>query len=242
MQFYNPPVQHIKPDLNDEVEKWLKNKSNKITELEFGFSHFRDGKIPMSKRPFQKLDIEKYNAEKKEKYSPIEPVKAKKKAKPTKVKTVKKRKPKPKAEKVLKPKKATKLVVYTERSMIYMHNCEAFKNARLYKLVEFEALCIRHAYSIFKIQKNGRYRCTKCLSDYNEGHLQEYRRHVLNRDLMNVAIQTNQKRFLGVCKIHGETQFLIAHTKNTKSNFNYKCCTCSTATQMKSRKKKGASA
>ena len=241
MQFYEAPVIQIKPNLNDEVEKWLADKSNKITELEFGFSNFPDGKIPMCKRPVQQLDIEKYNAEKVTKHSPISPENAPRKAKPTKVKTVKKRKPKPKAEKVLKPKKATKLVVYTESSMIYMHNCKAFKNARDNDLEEFEALCIRHAFSTFKKQKSGRYRCVSCLDDYNGKNIKDYKRRKLNRELMLVAFQAKQTSFLGVCKIHGETKFLISPSNNTLSQLNYKCRTCSREAQIKS-KKKGAAA
>ena len=239
MQFYDPASTQNKPDLNAEVEKWLKNESNKITVLPFGFTHFKDGNIPMSKKPVQQLDIEKYNAERVTRH---EPLKVQKKPKTTRAKTVKKRAARPQKMKGVKPKKATKLVVYTERSMIYMHNCVAFKNARENELIAFEALCIRHTYSTFQKQKNGRYRCTRCLEDYNANNLSNYKRHVLNRELMNVAILAGNNKFLGVCKTHGESQFLIARTENTISKYLYKCRICANKTQMKARKKKGATA
>lgn len=238
MHFYDPASKVIKPDLNAEVEKWLKDKSNKITEIPFGHSEFKDGKIPYSKAPVQQLDIDKYNAEQVTKHTPVKP----RKEKTIKVKTVKKRALKPKVEKVLKPKQATKLVVYSVRSMIYMNNCSAFKEARNLKLVMFVALCIRHSYSTFKMQKNGRARCIKCLEEYNENNLKDYKRKKLNRELMLVAALAKQKNFIGKCKIHGETNFLISHSSNTISQLNYKCCRCSSIAQMKARKKKGAAA
>lgn len=233
MQFYDPASTQNKPDLNAEVEKWLKDKSNKITKLPFGFTHYKDGNIPMSKKPVQQLDIEKYNVERVTRHKPVKS----KKLKSTKSKTVKPRGHKPK---IAKQKRFKKLVVFTERSMIYMHNCVAFKNARENELIAFEALCIRHTYSTFKKQKNGRYRCEKCLEDYNENNLSNYKRHVLNRELMNVAISAGNNKFLGVCKTHGESQFLIARTENTISKYLYKCRICANKTQMKARKKKGA--
>lgn len=241
MQFYEAPVIRIKPNLNDEVEKWLKDKSNKITELEFGFSHFRDGKIPMSKRPVQKLDIEKYNAENKEKYSPIEPVKTEKKAKPTKVKTVKKRKPKPKKEKVLKPKKPTKLIVYGERAMIRFHNIEVFKTARENKLNEIEALCIHHGYTVYRFYKD-RPRCLECIDLFEIKDSANHKRQNLNKELMLVAASKNEKKFTGVCKIHGETLFFIIKTQFSKSGLNYKCFACNAAHQHAYKIRKGASA
>lgn len=235
MQFYEPPRTHTKPDLNADVEKWLEDKSNKVTELPFGFSNFPDGKIPMCKRPVQQLDIEKYNAEKVTKHESVKL----KKTKLTKAKTVK---PRVLRSNTVKHRRASKLVVYTERSMIYMHNCKAFKNARDNDLEEFEALCIRHAFSTFKKQKSGRYRCVSCLDDYNANNLSNYKRHVLNRELMNVAILAGNKKFLGVCKTHGESQFLIARTENTISKYLYKCRICANKTQMNARRKKGATA
>ena len=66
--------------------------------------------------------------------------------------------------------------------------------------------------------------------------------NVLNQELMEVAVLTRQKKFIGVCRLHGETSFSIARTPNTTSKLSYKCCICSTTAQMKSRKKKGAAA
>lgn len=235
MQFYNPESKIIKPNLNADVEKWLEDKNNRITELEFGHSEYKDGKIPYSKAPLVQLDIEKYNAERVTKHTPIT---TPRKEKTNKVKAAK-RQAKPKVEKVLKPKVATKLVVYSVRSMIYMNNCAAFKNAREKQLSEFEALCIRHTYSTFKFNKNGRSRCIKCLEEYNENNLKDYKRKKLNRELMHVAVLARQKKFLGICRSHGETDFLISHSSNTISKLNYKCCRCSSAAQMKARKKKG---
>lgn len=242
MHFYDPVSKVIKPDLNAEVEKWLKDKSNKITEIPFGHSEFKDGIIPYSKAPVQQLDIEKYNAERVIEHSPVKPKKNVKQNKPAKAKTVKNRSAKPIKEKVLKPKPPTKLIVYSLRSMIYMNNCVAFKEARKLKLMRFEALCIRHSYSTFKMMKNGRARCIKCLEEYNENNLKDYKRKKLNRELMRLAALAKQKNFIGKCKIHGETNFLISHSSNTISQLNYKCCRCSSIAQMKARKKKGAAA
>lgn len=88
------PNLYVKPSLNDEVEKWLKNKSNEITLLEPGFTKFPDGKIPKERVQVKQLDIEKYNAEKVTKKAPVKVEKPKLKkveAKPkiAKVKTKK---------------------------------------------------------------------------------------------------------------------------------------------------------
>lgn len=241
MQFYEAPIIQIKPNLNDEVEKWLKDKSNKITELPFGFSNFPDGKIPMHKRPVQQLDIEKYNAEKVIKHNPISPEKQPDKAKPTKFKTVKKRKPKPKAEKVLKPKKVTKLVVYSERAMIRFHNMEVFDKARKEKAGAVEALCIHHGFTTYKIF-NDRPRCLKCIKTDQIRDLESHNRKNLNHRLMLAAARENQKKFTGMCKTHGETAFFIIKTDTSATGLNYKCLACNAAHQLAYKIRKGANA
>ena len=147
MQFYEPASIIIKPDLKADVEEWLA-QGNKITELQFGHSNFKDGNIPYAKQPVRKLDIEKYNAERVTRHTPVNPQKRKKPKKTTKAKPVK-----PLVIKQAQAKKATKLKVYSVRSMIYMHNRDVFKNARENKISEFEALCIRHGFSTFQ-EKN----------------------------------------------------------------------------------------
>jgi len=230
MQFYDPVSKIIKPDLNADVDAWLA-KGHQITELPFGHSNFKDGNIPQAKSTIKPLDIEKYNAER---VTKPKPVKAPKKDKPTKVRTVKSCVHK---SKVMKQKRATKLVVYSERSMIYMHNCEVFKHARLNKLTEFEGLCIRHGYTIFKAQKSMRFRCVECLVEYNQNNVNDYKRRVLNKELMEVAVQTQQKKFLGVCLTHGETNFAISKTNSTISKLSYKCCKCMSNTSKKFKNK-----
>lgn len=234
MQFYDPVNIVPKHSLNDDVEKWLKDKSNKITELPMGFTHFKDGKIPMQKQPVKPLDIEKYNASKMVTRT-VKP----KKEKPVKVPKVKKVKlPRVKAVKVPKPKRIKKLEIFSARAMLYRHNCEAFKNARLQGLKKFEAICNRHGFSPFLMYADGRGRCATCLENASNKNFPEAKRHALNRELMHLAIDLKSNKFLGVCKTHGETQFIISTSKNTKSSVNYKCRTCSSAWAMKSRKKK----
>lgn len=236
MQFYEPVSTIIKPDSNTDVAAWVA-WGNQITELPFGHSNFKDGNIPYAKQPVRKLDIEKYNAERVTRHTPVNPPKKEKTKKATKAKTVK-----PLVIKQAQAKKATKLKVYSVRSMIYMHNRDVFKNARENQIKEFEALCIRHGFSTFQEKNNKRYRCLKCLTEYNENNVKDYKRRVLNQELMKVAVLAKQKKFIGVCRLHGETRFSIARTPNTISKLNYKCCICSTTAQMKSRKKKGAAA
>jgi len=230
MQFYDPVSKIIKPDLNADVEAWLA-KGNQITELPFGHSNFKDGNIPQAKAPVKPLDVEKYNAER---VTRQKQVKTTKLDKPTKVKTVKPRVYKPK---VAKQKQATKLVVYSERSMIYMHNCDVFKQARVNKLTSFEGLCIRHGYTLFKAQKSMRFRCVQCLDEYNQNNVNDYKRRVLNKELMEVAVQAQQKNFLGVCLTHGETKFSISKTNSTKSKLSYKCCECMSITRKRFKNK-----
>ncbi|MDF2419213.1 hypothetical protein GWP85_17115 [Acinetobacter beijerinckii] len=241
MQFYDPPILRIKSDLNDEVEKWLKDKSNKITELDFGFSNFPDGKIPYSKAPVQQLDIEKYNAEKVTKHSPVTTETKPKKAKPTKAKIVKKRTPKPKVEKVLKTKIATKLVVYTERAMVRFHNIEVFKVARDNQAKTVEALCINHGYTTYKFF-NDRPRCLLCIKADQVKDLESHNRRNTNHRLMMDAIKDDQKKFTGVCKTHGETSFFIIKTETSLTGANYKCCACNSERQIAYKIRKGAAA
>ena len=234
MQFYDPVNILPKHSLNDDVEKWLKNEGNKITELPIGFTHFKDGKIPMQKQPVKPLDVEKYNASKMVTRT-AKPIKEKP-VKVTKIKQVKL--PRVKAVKAPKPKRIKKLEIFSARAMLYRHNCEAFKNARLQGLKKFEAICNRHGFSPFLMYADGRGRCATCLENASNKNFPEAKRHALNRELMHLAIELKSNKFLGVCKTHGETQFIISSSKNTKSSVNYKCRTCSSAWAMKSRKKK----
>ena len=220
MQFYDPVNIVPKHSLNTDVEAWI-DAGNQVTELPIGFTHFKDGKIPMQKQPVKPLDIEKYNASK------------------MVTRTVKVKKEKPvKAVKVPKPKRIKKLEIFSARAMLYRHNCEAFKNARLQGLKKFEAICNRHGFSPFLMYADGRGRCATCLENASNKNFPEAKRHALNRELMHLAIELKSNKFLGVCKTHGETQFIISTSKNTKSSVNYKCRTCSSAWAMKSRKKK----
>ena len=234
MQFYDPVNIVPKHSLNDDVEKWLKKEGNKITELPIGFTHFKDGKIPMQKQPVKPLDVEKYNASKM-----VTRTAKPKKEKPLKVQKIKQVKlPRVKAVKAPKPKRIKKLEVFSARAMLYRHNCEAFKNARLQGLKKFEAICNRHGFSPFLMYADGRGRCATCLENASNKNFPEAKRHALNRELMHLAIDLKSNKFLGICKTHGETQFIISSSKNTKSSVNYKCRTCSSAWAMKSRKKK----
>lgn len=88
MQFYEPASKIIKPDLKADVEAWLA-QGNTITELPFGHSNFKDGNIPYAKQPVRKLDIEKYNAERVTRHTPVNPPKKEKPKKATKAKPVK---------------------------------------------------------------------------------------------------------------------------------------------------------
>lgn len=229
------PNLYVKPSLNDEVEKWLKNKGNEITLLEPGFTKFPDGKIPKERVQVKPLDIEKYNAEKVTKKAPVKAEKPKLEKKVTKPKTVKKK------VKPVKPKKPTKLIVYTERSMIYMHNCQVIREARKNNVKRFEALCTKHGYTDFNMLGN-RARCMKCSNEHNQSQYADSKRKALNRELMDVAIKTGQKTFKGICKTHNETDFYITASENTISKLNYKCCKCQQANQLKYEKKIGKAA
>ncbi|WP_336916622.1 hypothetical protein [Acinetobacter modestus] len=240
MQFYNPESKVIKPDYAEAVAAWEK-AGNKITELPFGHSNFKDGSIPKEETTIKPLDIEKYNAENKEKYSPIKTLKTEKTAKPTKAKAVKIHTQKPKKEKILKPKKASKLIVYGERAMIRLHNIEVFKIARDNNFNEVEALCIHHGYTVYRFYKD-RPRCLKCVDCFQIKDLENHNRQNLNKELMLVAARNNEKKFTGVCKIHGDTSFFIIKTQFSRSGLNYKCFQCNAAHQLAYKNKKGAAA
>ena len=230
MQFYNPESKVIKPDYAEAVAAWEKT-GNKINELPFGHSEFKDGKIPYSKAPVQQLDIEKYNAEQVTKHTPVK----QRKEKTTKVKVVKLRLVKPK---VVKPKRVSKLVVYGERAMIRFHNIEVFKTARDNNLNEIEALCIHHGYTVYRFYKD-RPRCLKCVDCFQIKDLDNHNRQTLNKELMLVAASNNERKFTGVCKVHGETPFFIIKTQFSRSGLNYKCFACNAANQLAHKKKKG---
>ncbi|WP_127493119.1 hypothetical protein [Acinetobacter calcoaceticus] len=235
------PYLYVKPSLNDDVEKWLKNESNKITVLEPGFTKFPDGKIPKERVQVKPLDIEKYNAEKVTKKAPVKVEKPKlEKAKKVKAKPIKK--PKPKNGKVerektlkvkpVKPLKPTKLIVYSERAMIYMHNCEVANTAREKNLKKVEALCSKHGYTTFTVLTN-RMRCVKCIEGYNRQKSPEHSRLQFNRDALRAALESGKTTFIGKCVNHGETEFFICENKLTLANASYKCRKCHKTTQTK---------
>ena len=212
------PSMYIKPDYSADIEAWLA-QGNQVTELSFGHSHFKDRHIPKV-TVVKPLDIEKYNAKRVTKPTKAKAVKEKK---PKKIKIAKVLKPKP--VKTVKPKTATKLIVYSERSMIWMHNCKVIREARKNNLEEFEALCTRHGYTPFRMFAK-RARCLKCDDVYAKRTTEDYKRRALNRELMNASLEAGQNNFLGICKMHGETEFYILPSKNTNSNRNYKCRKC----------------
>lgn len=243
------PNLYVKPSLNDDVEKWLENKRNKINVLPEGFTNFPDGKLPIARVQVKPLDIEKYNAEKVTKKAPVKAKKPKLEKKVTKPKSVKKKvktkpikKPKPikvKAErektlkvKPIKPLKPSKLIVYTERAMIYMHNCEVANKAREQNLKRAEALCSKHGYTTFTVLTN-RMRCLKCIEGYNRQKSPEHPRLQFNRDALKAALEAGETTFIGKCINHGETEFFIRENKSTLANASYKCRKCHKTTQAK---------
>ncbi|HAV5474063.1 TPA: hypothetical protein JI092_12085 [Acinetobacter baumannii] len=237
------PNLYVKPSLNEEVEKWLKNKSNEITVLEPGFTKFPDGKIPKERVQVKPLDIEKFNAEKVTKKAPVKAKEPKlEKHKKFKSKPVKKVKPKPKKvkverEKTLKVKpvkslKPTKLIVYTERAMIYMHNCEVANIAREQNLKKVEALCSKHGYTTFTVLTS-RMRCIKCIEGYNRQKSPQHPRLQFNRDGLKAALEAGKNTFIGKCVNHGETEFFIRENKSTLANASYKCRKCHKTNQAK---------
>lgn len=228
------PNLYVKPSLNDDVKKWLKNKRNKITVLPEGFTNFPDGKLPLARVEVKPLDIEKYNAEKVTKKAPV-------KAKKPKLEKPKVAKPKLVKPKKVKPKKPSKLIVYSERSMIYMHNCQVIREARKNNVKRFEALCTKHGYTDFNMLGN-RARCMKCSNEHNQSQYTDSKRKALNRELMAVAVQAGQKTFKGICKTHNETDFYITNTENTISKLNYKCFKCNQSNQLKYDHKTGKAA
>lgn len=223
------PNLYVKPSLIDDVKKWLKNKRNKITVLPEGFTNFPDGKLPLARVEVKPLDIEKYNAEKVTKKAPV-------KAKKPKLEKPIVAKPKLVKPKKVRPKKPSKLIVYSERSMIYMHNCQVIREARKNNVKRFEALCIKHGYTTYNMLGN-RARCMKCSNEYNQSHNEDYNRMRLNRELMAVAVQMGQKSFKGICKTHKETDFYIGASETTLSKLNYKCSKCHQANVLKFKNK-----
>lgn len=244
------PNLYVKPSLNDDVEKWLKNKSNEITVLAEGFTNFPDGKLPIARVQVKPLDIEKYNAEKVTKKAPVKAEKPKlEKVKKVKAKPVKKQKPKKvKVErkktvkgKPVKPMKPTKLIVYSERAMIYMHNCEVVNTAREQNLKKVEALCSKHGYTTFTVLTN-RMRCVKCIEGYNRKKSPAHPRLQFNRDGLKAALEAGKATFIGKCVNHGETEFFIRENKSTMANASYKCRKCHKTNQAKYETKRGIAA
>ncbi|MDH2620916.1 hypothetical protein QDT42_10205 [Acinetobacter baumannii] len=234
---FNEPVRpnlYVKPSLNDEVEKWLKNTGNEITLLEPGFTKFPDGKIPKERVHVKPLDIEKYNAEKVTKKAPV---KAKK---PKREKVVNK----PKVKKSIgRPKKPTKLYIFTETEMNRICNRETYENARKLGLTEFQAICSKHGLTNYYFDNNNA-RCKKCrYRSLTDAEVQANNKRVqLNFELMTLAIEQNKKHFTGMCNSHGETKFMIMKSPKTSTGFNYKCVTCqNNASYRYKAKKKGVS-
>ncbi|QNX02770.1 hypothetical protein IC798_05390 [Acinetobacter seifertii] len=234
---FNEPVRpnlYVKPSVNDDVEKWLKNKSNEITVLPEGFTNFPDGKLPIARVQVKPLDIEKYNAEKVTKKAPVKANKPK----------LEKVDSKPKAKKSIgRPKKPTKLYIFTEAEMNRICNRETYANARKLGLTEFQAICSKHGLTDYYFDNNNA-RCKKCrYRSLTDAEVQANNKRVqLNFELMNLAVELNNKHFTGMCESHGKTKFLIMKNTKTSTGFYYKCITCqNNASYRYKAKKKGVS-
>lgn len=208
------PNLYVKPNLNNAVEEWLKIKGNIITLLEPGFTNFPDGNIPKERVQVKPLDIEKYNAEKVTKKAPIKAEKPKLE--------------KPKVRKSIgRPKKPTKLYIFTEAEMNRICNRETYANARTNGLTSFQAICSKHGLTDYYFDNNNA-RCKKCrYRSLTDAEVQANNKRVqLNFELMNLAVELNNKHFTGICESHGETKFLIMKNTKTSTGFYYKCITC----------------
>lgn len=229
------PNLYVKPNLNEAVEQWLKIKGNIITLLEPGFTNFPDGNIPKQRVPVKQLDIEKYNAEKVTKKAPVKAKKPK----------LEKKASKPKVKKSIgRPKKPTKLYIFTEAEMNRICNRETYTNARKLGLTSFQAICSKHGLTDYYFDNNNA-RCKKCrYRSLTDAEVQANNKRVqLNFELMNLAVELNNKHFTGMCDSHGETKFLIMKNTKTSTGFYYKCITCqNNASYRYKAKKKGKAA
>ena len=221
-------------ELQSEVDAWLA-KGNKVTPLEIGHTHFKDGILPASRENAKankkseqdrKKELEQKNAEikaykealKAQRNAEQERKKKEREKEKLKVKREKEAKAKKKAEvKQVKKsnKKELKLVEFPEqpekfrRLMMSMLRKEA--QARGEK--HFIGKCKHHGWNQYNIEVHN-VRCNGCMAD-TAAKLRaksKFESNKVKSEKQKAAIAKGDKTFMARCRHHGETLYAVRNT------------------------------
>lgn len=226
MDNFNPSAvlkkEELRSQLDNQVEEFLKNGGS-IQELPIGFTHFKDGILPVDQKAIHHLR-KKQNDEKASKSSVVnkpEPVKKIIPPKPKKIAAPKPVKPK-KEPKRKKPMQSFSIEELQRRKNI----TEARKNAEASGLNYFTAVCKIHGQTKYLICSNGT-RCAKCLDDKRvrrseknskdaERKRKNRERVHFNREALKEAIALNKETFIGLCVNCDKSEFKIRVVNRNK--------------------------
>lgn len=228
MDNFNPSAvlkkEELRTLLDNQVEKFLKNGGT-IQELPIGFTHFKDGIIPVDQKAIHHLR-KKQNEEKNTKPSVVNKPELVKKTIQPKPKKVAAPKPvKPKRE----PKRKKPIQSFSNEELQRRKNItEERRKAEAKGLNYFTAVCKVHGQTKYLICSNGT-RCALCLDVKSKSRSerrhddaerkQKFRARVqFNREALKKAIALNKNTFMGQCVNCGVSEFKIQVKNNSKES------------------------
>ncbi|QTD62682.1 hypothetical protein [Acinetobacter towneri] len=113
----------------------------------------------------------------------------------------------------------------------------------------FTAPCAKHGYTSYRIY-SGVARCLECKLRLNREYLDpkldqvqldRRERAIFNNERMEKALASGTNLFEGLCRVHGYTEFR-AHRVASRNKNEFRCMSCSKASQKKFNQKRGVSA
>lgn len=210
--------QTLRDEIQNQVDAFLK-KGGKIEPLDFGYTCFKDGNIPINRSISRNQKPEASTDVLQSKASAVAP--SQRKQLRTQSKVIKKVPDKKLIEKRERRKKINEL---KEESIAS-------------GLKEFIGPCATHNETRYVIRANGVARCALCAeaSKYHnldlETRLANKARKEFNQKQLKEAIAINKEEFIGSCINCGNVPFKIRTLKNKKDNgslvtYNYACIAC----------------
>lgn len=223
--------------LQNEVDAWLANKANKVTELPLGYTKFKDGIIPNSRENAaankkqeaeKKREIELKNEEIKrykesmqaQRKAEIERKKIEREKEKLRIRREKEAKVKFKQKVIIKVKKKEnkkelKLVEFPEQAEKFRRLMMTMlrKEAQAKGEKHFIGKCKHHGWNQYNIEIHN-VRCTGCMAD-RAAALRAKSKCESNKaksDKQKQAIVEGKTTFTAKCKHHGETIYAIRNT------------------------------
>lgn len=225
-------------ELQSEVDAWLA-KGNKVTPLEIGYTHFKDGILPVSRENARankksehdrRKELEQKNAEikaykealKAQRKAEQERKKKEREKEKLRLKREKEAKAKAKQKPVIKRvkksnKKELKLVEFPEQPEKFRRLMMSIlrKEAQAKGEKTFIGKCKHHGWNQYNIEVHN-VRCTGCMADAAAKlrAKSKFESNKVKSEKQKLAIAKGDKTFMARCRHHGETLYAVRNTSS----------------------------